>query len=52
MEIRIVQKTTLYELLKLKQRINPEALDELIKKTQVSMEPEDIAWVEKHLEQP
>ena len=51
LEMRVIQKTSLYKLLKFKSA-NSEVtgiigLDELIKETKVAMEAEDIAFVEK-----
>jgi len=55
-EIKIVQKTALFDLLKLKRDseksgIKFEALDELIIKTEAVMEEEDVAYVEKKIAQ-
>jgi len=55
-EIKIVQKTALFDLLKLKRDseksgIKFETLDELIIKTEAVMEEEDVAYVEKKIAQ-
>jgi len=49
-ELRTAQKTTLFELLKLKkdnQDKTVDGLETLIAKTEAGMEQEDVAWVEK-----
>ncbi|MCL1821007.1 MAG: hypothetical protein FWG36_10190 [Oscillospiraceae bacterium] len=54
LEMRVMQKTALYELLKLK-RDNEKSgnkvdgLFDLINKTEATMEAEDVAWVEKKI---
>ena len=55
-EIRIMQKSTLFDLLKLKRDneklgISVEGLSELIIKAEATMEEEDVAWVEKKITQ-
>ncbi|MCL1819343.1 MAG: hypothetical protein FWG36_01660 [Oscillospiraceae bacterium] len=54
MEMRVMQKTALFDLLKLKRDnkkagINLEGLVELIIKTEATMEAEDVAYVEKKI---
>ena len=51
-EIRMMLKTSLYDLLKLKKEaeqknIKLNTLDELITRTKIAMEQEDVVWVEK-----
>jgi len=53
-EIRMMLKTSLYDLLKLKKASAQKEdmlndLDELIKRAKTAMEQEDVAWVEKML---
>ena len=54
LEMRVMQKNTLFNLLKLKrdnekQEINLTGLRELIIATEAIMEEEDVAWVEKKI---
>jgi hypothetical protein len=50
MEIRVFQKNSLFELLKLKKEIGEtKELNALIIKAEASMEAEDVAWVEKKI---
>ena len=56
MEISVIQKSYLFDLLMLKKadqktgRVNDD-LDILITKTMATMEKEDVAWVEKNIAQ-
>ena len=55
-ELKIVQKTALYDLLMLKMEneksgVNLVGLNRLINKTKAVMEAEDVAYVEKMIEQ-
>jgi len=48
LEIRLVQKTSLFKLLKLKKENGEvKGLDEVIIETKTAMEAEDVAYVEK-----
>ena len=52
MEMRVLQKDSLFELLELKRNIGAsDALDNLILKTKAKMEAEDVAYVEKMVSQ-
>ena len=50
-EMKAIQKSSLFDLLKLKKGLKVESkeLDELILKVIVAMEEEDVAWVEKQV---
>jgi len=55
-ELKIMQKNTLFDLLKLKRDNEKKGhkvagLNDLIVKTRASMEQEDVAWVEKTIEE-
>ena len=54
LEIKIVQRSTLYDLLKLKKDTEATGADatrifESINRLEASMEQEDVAWVEKKI---
>ena len=54
LEIRIMQRNKLYDLLILKERNKGNKvnyLDELINATEAMMDEEDVAWVEKKIAQ-
>ena len=54
MELQIIQKTTLFNLLKLKKANSDyqvKELDGLILATKAAMTQEDVAWVEKNVSQ-
>lgn len=50
-ELRTIQKSTLFDLLKLKKELQLDAkpLNDLILKSIVVMDEEDVAWVEKQI---